>query len=181
MSARAGRPLLGVVAALAAAACAASTEVRRGHPQLALADDPEQATVYFFRPAVERSGFTGLLSNAGAPIAVFVGGAELLVLLEGDYVVAHLKPYLGMVALRQSHTVHDAPSPGTVVPSASTVVSRGGGEFTLFGRETYYFVVRSGAWPASGLKIEKVERAQAAELASKLRPVGDAVSEPIQP
>lgn len=181
MSARAGRPLLGVVAALAAAGCAATTEVRRSHPQLASANDPEQATVYFLRPAVERSGLAGLISNAGDPIEVEVGGGELLVLLEGDYVVAHLKPYLGRVALSQSHTVQNAPSPGTGVPSSSTVMTRGGGEFTLFGRETYYLVVRAGKWPGSGLTIEKVERAQAADLASKLQPVGDAVSEPIRP
>ena len=129
MSARAGRPLLGVVAALAAATGCASTEVHR----------------------------------------------------EGDYVVAHLKPYLGQVALRQWHTTPDAPSAGAVVPSASTVVFRGGGEFTLFGRETYYLVVHAAASSASGLTIEKVERARAADLESRLRPVGDAVSEPIRP
>jgi hypothetical protein len=181
MSARAGRPLLGVVAALAAAAGCATTEVRRSHPQLASANDPEQATVYFLRPAVERSGFTGLFSHAGDPIAVDVGGDELLVLLEGDYVVAHLKPYLGMVALRQWHATQNASSPGTVGVSASTVMHWGGGEFTLFGRETHYLVVHAAAWSAAGLTIEKVERAQAVDLESKLRPVGDAVGEPIRP
>jgi hypothetical protein len=180
MSARAIRPLLGVVAVLAAAAGCASTEVRRSHPQLASKDDPEQATVYFLRPAVERSGFLSLFSHGEDPIAVDVGGDELLVLLEGDYVVAHLKPYLGMVALRQWHTAPNAPSPGTAASTASTVVMRGGSQFTLFGRETYCFVVHSAEWSV-GLTIEKVDRAQAAGLASKLQPVGDAVDEPIRP
>ena len=180
MSARAGRALLGVVAVLAAAAGCASTEVRRSHPQLASKDDPEQATVYFLRPAVERSGLSGVFGHGEDPIAVDVGGHELVVILEGDYVVAHLKPYLGMVALRQWHTIQNPPSPGTAAPTASTVVIHGGRQFTLFGRETYCFVVHAAEW-SDGLAIEKVERAQAAEFASKLRPVGDAVDEPIRP
>jgi hypothetical protein len=180
MSARGSRPLLGVVAVLAAAAGCASTEVRRSHPQLASKDDPEQATVYFLRPAVERSGLSEVFGHGEDPIAVDVGGHELLVLLEGDYVVAHLKPYLGALALRQWHAAQNPSSPGSVAPTASTVVMRGGEEFTLFGRETYCFVVHSAEWSA-GLTIEKVERAQAAGLASKLRPVGDAVDEPIRP
>jgi hypothetical protein len=181
MSARAGRALLGVVAALAGAAGCVSTEVHRSHPQLASADDPEQATVYFLRPTVERSGFLGLFDHDADPIAIDVGGDELLVLLDGDYVVAHLKPYLGVVALRQWHTIQQAPTPGTVVPTASTIVIGGGGQFTLFGRENYYFVVHAAAWSTVGLTIEKVNQSDAVDLASKLRPVGDAVGEPIRP
>ena len=108
------------------------------------------------------------------PLAVSLGGTEILALAKGEYTLLVLKPGTSQMQL-DFHTVVGPPN--TMTPVSATfplTLSPGGAQYLVFD------LVSRGVGAGSTFIPRQVPRDRAIEAAKGLSPVGMAAREPLQ-
>jgi Ankyrin repeats (3 copies)/Ankyrin repeat len=145
-----------------------TTAVIGSNSQLAQAGQIDSAKVYFLRPDV---GYFGLEANA---VSISIDGEKLLTLAKGEYTLVYLQPITGKVTV-------EALVPRTA--SGKTVVTtvKASEQVKLEAGKSYHIAVckRYGK-PEESLSFPVlIEGSYANEGSGALRPVGDAIHEPL--
>jgi hypothetical protein len=162
------RRLCAALAALAAlAGCAGVTSIQKTHPLIATGATLEKTRVYFMRPD---PGFQGVMDF---PLAVVLGGTELMKLAKGSYTLLTLES--GSAALKLEY--YAVAGPSNRMTSVSTTA-----QLHLAPGRTEYLVfelVSRGAPSGPSFVPRQVSRERALDLAQGLLPVGGAIADPL--
>lgn len=139
-----------------------TTTMATSHTSLASASDGNAVKVYFLRPDI---GYTGVMRLA---FTLSLEDEELLTLALGDYALAYLKPYSGLVKVES-----------WAVPAAGTMTKvRQFGHFSFEAGQTYYLAFDPQASGTAFSPILITAR-EAAGTAGRTTPVGNALHEPV--
>jgi len=157
--------LASAAAATGIGGCAGTTDVQRNHPALAVAGASERAAVYFIRPEI---GFRGVQNF---PVAISIGGLELMRLAKGQYTMLHLSP-ANWELTAVGYTVE---GPNNAMSKASfsmpLALSAGETHYILFGS------YRSGVREVPPFVMIEINRNEALIAAKDLAPVSVAAEQ----
>lgn len=140
-----------------------STATTESHPLLASPSNSDSTRVYFLR---SDPGFQGVMGNA---FKISLAGQQLLTIAKGEYTVVYLKPWSGNVTVESSTVVNQGGMNTQVAVKESQ-------PFTFDQSRTYYIGFRESA---RGYVPYTITEEDARKLASKLKPVGMAVTTPL--
>jgi len=146
-----------------------TTAINESHTLVANSSVGNIAKVYFIRPD---SGFRGVMGNA---FSIYLGGQKLLTIANGEYTLVYLKYYSGDVTVVSS-TVENRGGKNTQVTVKESL------PFKFDESKAYYITFREyqrGMMQGSSNIPHSITKDAARKLASKLKPVGKAVSAPL--
>ncbi len=146
-----------------------TTAINESHSLLAQSSDGDIAKVYFIRPD---SGFRGVMGDA---FTIILGGKRLLTIANGEYTLVYLNYYSGDVTVESSTVMNQGARniPVTVKESLP---------FKFDESKTYYITFKEkerGVRQGTSYIPISITEDDARKLASKLKPVGKAVTAPL--
>jgi hypothetical protein len=145
---------------------ASSTVVNKDHPQLAVGASDAVASVYFIR---QKDGFYGV---TGMAVSIRLGKDELLKLAKGQYTLVRLKPWEGEMVVK-SWAVTGSNNSMTKVEVKRHFAFEGGHEYYVA------LVPNRGGLDGDSCLPVPIDHEQGAQLAARLKAVGDAVETPL--